>query len=368
MEGERKKPFFEKHVKPLFMVLLFLLLLLFVFNLFSMLSITNEMEQQAAKAREEARPAVLQTVLIRAPDSCEKCSHEELLSLVQSFNVTEGRMVEAADAGEFITKYKLTQLPVLLIFGELEKTKLNLEQREDALLAARARPPYFDLQERRVRGLVEATLIQAASCPKCFDLGKVVDALGMELVLSKVTTLRQEEAEGLIQKYGLVKLPTLVLSSEAKVYKDFAEAWKSFGVIADDGSFVLTEPNPPYREVLTGKTRGLVGITYITDGGCGECYNVTLHKEVLEGRFGIVLVAERVLDLKEADALILTYNITSVPTIILSPEIKDYNLDSVLAQVGTFEKDGSYVFRLVEVFGAYRDMMSGKVVAPEKDA
>ena len=51
--------------------------------------------------------------------------------------------------------------------------------------------------------------------------------------------------------------------------------------------------------------------------------------------------------------LLSEYNITAVPTVILSKEIQDYNaIKEILEQAGSFEKEGVFVFRKLDVLNA----------------
>jgi len=65
--------------------------------------------------------------------------------------------------------------------------------------------------------------------------------------------------------------------------------------------------------------------------------------------------------------LVAQYNITKVPTIIMSPDVKYYelnNFQTVWKQVGTIENDGYYVFRSMRALNGviYKDLSLNKTV------
>ena len=78
------------------------------------------------------------------------------------------------------------------------------------------------------------------------------------------------------------------------------------------------------------------------------------------------LEKEEAYDISDAKGkeLIAKYNITKVPTIILSEEIKAYPSSTALNQFFSAEKDGSYVFRKMDDVGTYRDLALNQVVKP----
>jgi len=97
----------------------------------------------------------------------------------------------------------------------------------------------------------------------------------------------------------------------------------------------------------------LVDVTYLTDETCEGCYDVRVHRTILS-RLGIQFGRESVIDAASGDGMTLIdlYNISKIPTIILSPEAEDYDaFVSVWGGVGTKEDDGYYIFRAVDKLG-----------------
>ena len=116
----------------------------------------------------------------------------------------------------------------------------------------------------------------------------------------------------------------------------------------------FNEPLFPYKEISTQQIKGKVKITYITNKSCEDCLNITKIKPSFQ-QMGVYIDSEKYTDVSsiEGKNLLSKYNITAIPTVILSKEILDYTtLKTTLEGVGTFEKDSAFVFRKLDVLNA----------------
>jgi len=216
---------------------------------------------------------------------------------------------------------------------------------------------------------VDMMIITEPSCTNCFDASLYQPELErIGVTFGKVSTSERgtTTADRLIKKYGITKLPALVFSKELGTYSSVANAWSRVGTIADDGSYILQGNNPPYYEIATGKTVGLISLTYLNDSTCAECYDVTQHRQILE-QFGMKVTGARVVDIasNEGKALLAQYNITDVPTVIVTGDVAAYpGFDSVWQSVGDVQ-NGAYVFKNLDALNQpYEDLATGKVVTP----
>ena len=157
-----------------------------------------------------------------------------------------------------------------------------------------------------------------------------------------------------------------MLSGQAKFYPAITGVWPQLGTIENDGYYVLRLTSPPFINLTTGKLRGLVDITYLTDKSCTECYDVNLHRLILTNpqTFAMVPEKEETTDISDAKGkeLIAKYNITKVPTVILSSEASVYPSAKELNEFFSIEKDGSYVFKSVQILGTHKDLVANQVV------
>jgi hypothetical protein len=162
----------------------------------------------------------------------------------------------------------------------------------------------------------------------------------------------------------------VLLSPEAWSYSVVQEAWTNIGTREADGTLVLRQVNPPYRDLAAGHIAGLVTLVNVVDGQCTPCYDVAIHRQLFD-RFGIVFKQEDTHDIASVRGRALTaqYNITKVPTVLLSPEASLYPvLTQIWSQLGTNESDGWLVFRNMEALPnlVYYDTLAGKIVGADQ--
>lgn len=176
-----------------------------------------------------------------------------------------------------------------------------------------------------------------------------------------------DSGKALVKKYNITAVPTAIFSPAAAGYPIFIQAWTTAGTVDADGSYILRSLSPPYYDLSTQSVRGLVDAIYLTDKSCGTCYNVTLHKTIFQQNFGIDFQKETTYDVSDTTGadLVKKYNITDVPTVILTGDAAAYKqLEQAWSQVGTTEKDGAMVFRQIGLLQGitYKDLSTGKVV------
>ena len=173
----------------------------------------------------------------------------------------------------------------------------------------------------------------------------------------------------MIAKYNITKVPTLVFSAEMGEYSEVRAGWNVLGTVEQDGAFVIRAAQAlgiPYYDLQKKEVIGILDVTYITDNSCETCYNVSVHKLILQ-RFGIKIGKETTVDISEAGgkALLDKYKITKVPTIVLSEDASAYPaLQQVWPTVGSVEIDGIFVFRKPEAMtgSLYKDLATGQVL------
>ena len=266
----------------------------------------------------------------------------------------------SSESEELAAKYNITRLP--------------------ALVFSTAPPPYFDVKEGKVKGIVSVIKLEA-SCPTCFNTSILVDQLRASgVVLGQVQSVRAGTGEGnaLVAKYKIEKIPTLIFNSDALEYEVISQVWPAVGSTESDGALVLRVVNPPYVNVSTGKEEGLVSMTYLVDASCNDCLNESTYQELFEKGFGMRFSEIKSVDVSSARGKLLVnkYAIELVPTVVLSNDAKLYPVvDQVWSQAGTQENDGSFVFRSVQLIEnvvggpiTYKNLTSNSTVDTTKSA
>jgi hypothetical protein len=351
--------------------LLVILLIVLLYSAYSLLQV----QQQFAKPVPAPKHAALTVTLIAAPE-CTDCLDSKLLTdavrKVPLTNVSEKNVAFGTpEALQLLATYGINRLPAAIVTGEIENLTIpGFTKAVDAFVFSQAPPPYYDIAGKRVIGRVTLTTISDATCQECINVSVVAGSLKqMGVAVTSVTSLdaASVEAKKLIEKYGIRIIPTVLLSSEAMAYEAIAQAWPQAGTIEADGMLILRNLTPPYKEVKTGKVRGLVTLTYLTDTACTACYNASLHKLVLEQSFGMKFKDEKTIDVSNpaGNQLAEKYNITLVPTVVLDSEAEVYlGFAQAWSQIGTQATDGTFVFNKINLLQGvtYKDLSTGNIL------
>lgn len=317
----------------------------------------------------EAKKAQL-TVTAITPPKCDGClpstAFAEAIRQMPNVNVTEKYLeYNSTEGKDLIEEYSLARLPAAIITGETEGLSLpGFQQKGKAYYFNETPAPYYSTKDKKVIGRVSITYITDSGCPLCFDMtqfGSQLKQAGISVISEQNVDLSAADALAMIEKYGIRKIPTMIMSPEALEYRIVAEAWPEVGTQAENGMLVFTGTPPPYKGLPDNKVHGLVTATYITDKSCAECYNASIHKEVLAQGFGMVFKAEKTADIstKAGKDLVSKYGIKYVPTLLLDKEAAEYKqLAEAWKDVGTQEEDGTFVFRTVNrlVGITYKDL------------
>lgn len=348
---------------------IFILLLVTAFNIFGISGLKSRISYQVEKAAEAAKPAELE--LIKISSSCLYCFNpDETISKLKGADlkiISEKEFLRSsAEAEELIGKYGIDRLPAVLLRGEIEKVSLqDFNKRQDALVFEGIIPPYENASGGNIIGKVSLIIINDENCGVCTNLTSIIPSLrqnGVFIDKEELLSSSGQRGKGLISSLGISKLPALLMSRDIDKYPAIAE---SVAQLPKKGGYYIFESQPPYVDADSGKIMGLVRLIILDDRACTECYNVTLHREILQA-YGIFVANESTYDVssEKGKALLEKYSITSAPTIILSPEAAIYgSLKRVWGSVGTAEKDGWLVFRATWQMGTYMNLSSGKVVS-----
>ena len=242
---------------------------------------------------------------------------------------------------EKIKKIALIVLGLILIINIIFLTSITQEFNKRAKEARElARPADISL-----------TVINA-DCRDCKDINEVVDIIKKANVnVKEETALTQTEASDLIAKYGIQKLPSVIIIGET-------DKVKITGFEEKDGALVFNAQLPPYFDLKTNSIIGLVELTLITDPSCAECTD--LADSIVGLKQAMAVSKENILARTQASSLITKYKIEKLPSLILSKDASAYaDIVSAWNSYGTIEEDGSLVFR--NVLPPYKDLKTNAV-------
>lgn len=350
-------------------ILLVVLIILLSINILISTLAGKEFSKKLDVKIEASKPALISITKITA--DCSDCSSIDLsIQNLKSgnVNITDEKEFnfKTSEAKELISRYNIKTLPTFIVTSEnLSKlSTVSYEKVNDALVFNNIKPPYYDIKQNKIIGLVKVTLLKADNCEKCTDISFIKTQL--EKVGVKITEyneLSQNEAKELISKYNIENLPNLIVSNDLSVY-EISKAWSTLGEVTDDGSFIITKLQPPYYSLKDKTIKGLISLKTVFDISCTECQDKSLQETALKS-IGLFFDNKKEVDSNsnEGRDLIKKYAITKLPATILSKETADYSgIGSIWAQVGTVETDGSFILRNADLLGNYKDLKTGEVV------
>ncbi|MEW6722974.1 MAG: hypothetical protein AB1324_06955, partial [Candidatus Micrarchaeota archaeon] len=312
-------------------------------------------------------------IMIEAP-GCDECNAggylltqaQTIIIQTDSFEVDESRTIQypGQEASALVSEYNITELPALIITGDTSSDPAFIASwtdgvgslESDGALVTRLRyPPFYDIENGTVVGLVEGLGIRATGCLECGEPLIFISSLegpeiGMAFSNKTVYDENDSEAQELIAKYNITKLPVLLLKADqASEYPVFGQL-ETLGSVEEDGWYVLRDVAPPYIDLAANRTlRGLVTSVHIVNSSCAECFDIAGLSAYIEQQTGLVVVNQSTYeaDSSEGAALISKYNITAIPTVIYSPDVSYYPRFEEIwtGQENTVEEDGWFVFR-----------------------
>ena len=345
--------------------------------------ILSGIEKNIAAAKEAQRPANVKLTKITA-SSCNECFNlDDAVASLKKQNVSVGEekslVFDSKEAQLLIDQLGIKRVPTYIVTGEVTKKniegfiKSNGEIINDTFVFTKVTPIFIDPQTKKEMGKVTATILTDPTCSQCTDPKLTVEAYkkaGIKITDQRELAWDSQDAQQIITAYKITKVPTFLLSSDVDFYDALKANWTRFGTVEQDKTYVARNLFLPYRDLEKGQIVGLVGVIYLTDSTCADCYDpLRVQKSILTRGFGVGIASERTVDVNstERQGLIAQYKITKVPTILLSPDADQYvNLKNVWQSVGTIESDGWYVFREMNRLGnvIYKDLASNQVIRP----
>jgi hypothetical protein len=346
-----------------------LLLLLVLFNSYYIFSLEDSINAKIVEAKELARPARIE--IIKIDSSCSFCFDvndiindlKDSVEVINEISLSEN----SAEAQNIISEYEIEKLPTIILKGEIDKLSLkSFKQVKDALVFDGVSAPYQDVTGKII-GSVSGVIIEDRDCDGCSDASQVIDAMessGVYFGSKKELDISDSEAIRLIDELNIGIVPVIIISEDVDAYPSIAQNIRKIGKKIK-GYYVI-ETQPPYVDVKTGEIRGRTELIMLEDSSCAECYDVEVHKSILN-RFGVYIESENKVDVNssEGQELIDKYNIELVPTVIIKGDVEVYtNLNNIWSRVGSIENDGVYVFRDLKALGrriVYKNLTSGNI-------
>ncbi|MBW3005087.1 hypothetical protein KY310_04615 [Candidatus Woesearchaeota archaeon] len=315
---------------------------------------------------------------------CTECINAstviEIIKGAPTLKIKSDKILEhdSEEGKALIEEYELKKLPAFvlkIVSGEkLEDAIPPFENRKGAMVYDMAPPPYYDVAEDKIKGVISVTKIVNSGCTDCFDLEALMKNLkmfGLAIGDEKTVEFDSDDGKALIEKYEIIKVPTIIFSGDAAEYDQISGAWKDIGTTEDDGMMILRTVNPPYYDLKTDSVKGVVVITHLTDESCDECFDTAMIKNMFAQQLMMKYGSEKTVDVssEEGKKLVEDYEITKVPTIILSSDAKEYpGITNVWDQIGTVV-NGNYVITKLETIPGivYKDLEKDEIIGLKEE-
>jgi hypothetical protein len=203
---------------------------------------------------------------------------------------------------------------------------------------------------------LELIAIKASQCPKCSDVQQIVDAFKQAptLTITKDTVLESSDPQAvqLIADYSVKRLPAIILKGDIASLPAEAPRVKD--------AVVVDQLSPPLYDLENKTVHGLVDLTLITAPLCIKCSNLSGFADQLTAMgVGLDKIVSVAYDSKDGAALVKDYNISRVPTFMMSEDASWYpQITQAWTTVGTVEA-GTFVMR--EATPPYIDLTTGKM-------
>lgn len=161
---------------------------------------------------------------------------------------------ESSQGSNFMAKYSIKRLPAYVLSGDLDVypdfrksvERLGSFLEDGTYVFREVTPPYKDLEKNKVVGLVEAIYLTDSSCGNCYSpkdfLGGILARrFGLVFQNEKIIDAGSAEGKKMIIKYGITKVPTVILSTEADYYQNLKNSWSRMGGVIENGWYILKE-------------------------------------------------------------------------------------------------------------------------------
>ena len=239
-------------------------------------------------------------------------------------------------------------LLILFLYNIYQSTSISSMVKEKIVAAEEAARP----------AILQLTTIEDQNCKDCFNINTIAGSLksnNVNITKEDALYLNSKEAKDLIAKYGLAKIPAIILVGEtSKVKLD--------GFELNNDALIFNQVEPPYTNTKLNQVVGRVSATIIKDSSCEKCFDMAaLLKEIKNAKVSIV--SENIIEKgsNEANDIIEKYLIKTLPAMILSKDLAEYtNIVASWKAIGTVESDGSYIVRVNNPI--YINLTTGKVV------
>lgn len=198
------------------------------------------------------------TATIVSDPSCSQCIDPKLT--IESFKkagvkITNQRELvwNSNEGQQIINQYKITKLPTFILSSDIDLydgvksnwSNIGTVETDKTYVARNLFLPYRDLEKGQILGLVDLIYLTDSSCSDCYKVADVQKPIlkqgyGVGIRSERTVDAFSVEGQGLIRKYKITRVPTILLSPEADQYVNLKNVWEDVGTVESDGWYVFT--------------------------------------------------------------------------------------------------------------------------------
>ncbi len=179
--------------------------------------------------------------------------------------ITEEKAIawNSAEGKRLIGQYRIAKLPTFLMSADTSYypaiaaawSRLGTVEPDGTYVARQLRPPYRDVAQGQVVGLVEVVYLTDSRCPDCYDARDVhreilTQGFGVGIRSERTVDANTPAGRSLVSKYKITQVPTLLISPAVDEYANLTSVWPRVGTTETDGWYV-------FRQIVQ-----LGGVTY----------------------------------------------------------------------------------------------------------
>src|SRR3989304_6070903 len=211
---------------------------------------------------------------------------------------------------------RLTKAVLLLLLGVL-LVEVFVTWDATSKIGEKARPANLEIIQISDNTCVQCASVNLLSAP-------ISGSNSTKILSTSTIDFASAEAKSLIAKYGVQKIPAVVVTGEFK--KDnVVFLWGDLGgkMLTDA---VIIETSAPFVNATNGHREGLVSLVSIVDSSCANCTSMDDFVSSLK-QTGVNFVSEKTIEYtsSEAQAWITSQDIQRIPAIVFSKDIETYD-------------------------------------------
>ncbi len=215
------------------------------------------------------------TATILTDPSCSQCLDPKLTIEAykkSGIKVTDQKEItwNSPEGQKLISLYKITKLPTFLLSQEIDLydnvksnwSRIGTVEQDKTYVARNLFLPYRDLEKGQILGLIDLVYLTDSTCNDCYKPETVqknilIQGYGVGLRFERTVDISSGEGQGLVAKYKITKVPTILLSPGADEYVSLKGVWKNIGTVESDGWYVFRQMQPlgnvVYKDLVSNK-------------------------------------------------------------------------------------------------------------------